>query len=75
MEGIYGSNFHPCVSEMSLRSSRFICALLALIGLMDTLNSPVGRYNPHPAAHLPLPPTHPNPHSPPYSYMQSMILQ
>ena len=61
MEGM-GSDIHPCVGETSLKALQSCLGLrLALLGLMATPNSPIGRYNPPPASHAtcPLYPPHP----------------
>ena len=68
LDGRYGSDIHPCVSETSLKALQSCLGLwLALLGLIATPNSPIGKCNPPPASHLPPPPTP--------LYMQSVILQ
>ena len=59
LDGRYGSDIHPCVGETSLKALQSCLGLwLALLGLMATPNSPIGRYNPPLASHPP-PPTCP----------------
>ena len=66
LDGRYGSDIHPCVGETSLKALQSCLALwLALLGLIATPNSPIGRYNPPPASHPSPPPT---PHPPPYTW-------
>ena len=69
LDGRYGSDIHPCVGETSLRALRSCLGLwLALLGLIATPNSPVGRCNPPPASHPPHPPPPPpTTHPPPYT--------
>ena len=56
----YGSDIHPCVGETSLKALQSCLGLwLALLRLIATPNSPIGKYNPPPASHPPSPPTHP----------------
>ena len=72
LDGRYGSDIHPCVGETSLKALQSCLGLwLALLGLIATPNSPVGRCNPPPASHPPHPPSHP----PAPLHMQSVILQ
>ena len=67
LDGRCGSDIHPCVGETSLKALQSCLGLwLALLGLIATPNSPVGRCNPPPASHPPLSPTHPS-HPPPYT--------
>ena len=65
LDGRYGSDIHPCVGETSLKALQSCLGLwLALLGLIATPNSPVGRCNPPPASHpTPLPPRPPLIHS------------
>ena len=77
LDGRYGSDIHPCVGETSLNALQSCLGLwLALLGLIATPNSLIGRYNPPPASHPPPPPTSHPPHpSPTLLYVQSVILQ
>ena len=65
LDGRYGSDIHPCVGETSLKALQSCLGLwLALLGLIATPNSPVGRCNPPPASHPPHPPpTRPPPYT------------
>ena len=63
LDGRCGSDIHPCVDETSLKALQSCLGLwLALLGLIATPNSPVGRCNPPPASHPPPPPTPPPSH-------------
>ena len=65
LDGRYGSDIHPCFGETSLKSLQSCLGLwLALLGLIASPNSPIGRCNPPPAYH---PPHHPPTHPPPYT--------
>ena len=65
LDGRYGYDIHPCVGETSLKALQLCLGLwLALLGLIATPNSPVGRCPPPPASHPPLHPPHPL-HPPP----------
>ena len=64
LDGRYGSDIHPPVSETSLKALQSCLSLwLTLLGLIDAPNSPIERYKLPPASHPlpPLPPTHPPP--------------
>ena len=63
------SCIHPCVGEMSLKALQACQGLWpALLGLIATPNSPIGRYNQPRASHPPPPPTPPSFHPPtPYT--------
>ena len=71
LDGRYGSDIHPCVSETSHRPSRLVKAYDKhfLDTYIATPNIPIGWCS-HPPSppHRPLQPTHP-------LYVQSMILQ
>ena len=57
LDGRYGSDIHPCVGETSLKALQSCLGpWLALLGLIATPNSPIGRCNPPPASHPPHPP-------------------
>ena len=72
LDGMYGSDIHPCIGETSLKALQSCLGLwVALLGLIATPNSPIGRCNPPPASQPPHPPSHP---STPL-YVQSVILQ
>ena len=58
--GRCGSDIYPCVGETSLKALQSCLGLwLALLGLIATPNSPIGRYNRPLASHPPPPPTPP----------------
>ena len=73
LDGRYGSDIHPCVGETSLKAFQSCLGLwLALLGLIATPNSPIGRYNYITRLRLPIRPLYPPPTP---LYVQSMILQ
>ena len=54
LDGRYGSDIHPCVSEASLKALQACLGLWPVVlGLIATPNSPIGSLNPSPASHPP----------------------
>ena len=67
LDGRYGSDIHPCVSEVSLEALQ-VCLGLVVLGLIAIPNSCIRGYNAPPTSHL-LPPPTPPPSTCPPPYM------
>ena len=72
--GGMGLIFFPLLVRCLLGPPSFSEPMTSTFGLIDALNSLIGRYSPPLAIHPPLAPTTPSPTYLPPLYFQSMIL-